>query len=44
MKNPTCAAFKEYEEAPERAPLELLEYNLMWVASKISGVSGALGA
>ena len=42
--NPTCTAFKEYEEVPETAPLDFLEDDVMWVASKLSGAAGALGA
>ena len=39
-----CMAFEEYEKVPETVPLEFLEYNVTWVASKISGAAGALGA
>ena len=44
MKNPTCAAFKEYEKVPEMVLLEFLEEDIMWMASKLSGASRALGA
>ena len=43
VKNSTCAAFEEYEEVPETATLELLEDDVMWVASNLSGAAGALG-
>ena len=39
-----CASFEEYEEVPETVPLELLEENVMWVASKLSGAAGDLGS
>ena len=29
---------------PETVPLDFLEDNIMWVASKFSGAAGALGA
>ena len=44
MENPTYAAFKEYEEVPETLPLNFTEDDMMWVASKLSGATGALGA
>ena len=44
VKNPTCADFKVYEEVPETVPLDFTEDDVMWVASKISGAAGALGA
>ena len=43
MENSTCTAFEEYEEVPETVPLYLLEDNVTWVASKLSGAAGALG-
>ena len=44
VENPACAAFEEYGEVPETEPLEFTEDDLMWVASKLSGAAGALGA
>ena len=44
MENPTCAAFEEYEEVPETVPLDFTEDDVTWVASKLSGAAGALGA
>ena len=44
MEIPTCAAFEEYEKVPETVPLDLLKDNITWVASKLSGGAGALGA
>ena len=44
VENPMCAAFEEYEEVPKTVPLDLTEDDVMWVASKISGTAGALGA
>ena len=42
-ENPTCAAFKVYEEVPETVPLDFTEDEVTWVASKLSGAAGALG-
>ena len=42
MENTTWAAFEEYEDVPETVPLDFMEYEVMWVASKLSGTSGAL--
>ena len=42
--NPVCAAFEEYEEVPETVPLEFLEYDVTWVASKLLGAAGIMGA
>ena len=44
MDNPACTAFKEYEEVPETVPLDFTKDDVMWVASKLSGAAGALGA
>ena len=44
LENPMCTAFKEYKEVPETAPLDFIEDDVTWVASKLSGVIGALGA
>ena len=44
VENPTCAAFKVYEEVPETVPLDFMEDDVTWVASKISGAAGAMGA
>ena len=44
VENPTCAAFKEYEEVPETVPLDFTEDDVTWVAPKLSGAAGALGA
>ena len=41
---PTCAAFEEYEGVPETVPLDFTEYDVMWVASNLSGAAGTLGA
>ena len=38
------AAFKEYGEVPEMVPLDFTEDDVTWVASKLSGAAGALGA
>ena len=42
VENPTCAAFKEYEDVPETVPLNSTEDEVTWVASKLSGAAGAL--
>ena len=44
MRNPTCAAFEEYEEVSEMVPFEFSEYDATWVASKLLGAAGAMGA
>ena len=44
VESPACAAFEEYGEVPKRVPLNFTEDDVMWVASKISGAAGALGA
>ena len=44
VENPTCAAFEVYEEVSETVPLDFTEGDVTWVASKISGAAGALGA
>ena len=44
VENPTCAAFKEYEEVPKTLPLDFTEDDVTWVASNLSGTAGALGA
>ena len=44
VKNPTCAAFKEYGEVPETVPLDFTEDDVTWIASKLSGAAGALVA
>ena len=43
VENPTCAAFKEYEDVPKMVPLDFTEYDVTWVASKLSDAAGALG-
>ena len=44
VENPVCAAFEEYGELPETVPLDFTEYDVTWVASKLSDAAGALGA
>ena len=43
VENPMRAAFKEYEDVPKTVPLDFMEDDVMWVASKLSGAAGALG-
>ena len=43
-ENPACAPFKEYGEVPKKVPLNFTEDDVTWVASKLSGAAGALGA
>ena len=38
-----CTVFEEYKESPETAPLDFTEDDVTWVASNISGATGALG-
>ena len=44
VENPTCEAFEEYRDVLETVPLDFTEDDVMWVASKLSGTAGALGA
>ena len=44
VENPTFAFFEEYEEVPETVPLDFTEDEVTWIASKLSGAEGALGA
>ena len=44
VENTTCAAFEMYGEVPKTAPLDFTEDDVTWVASKLSGAAGALGA
>ena len=44
VENTTCAAFEEYEDVPKTVPLDFTENDVTWVASKLSGAAGALGA
>ena len=44
MENPTCTDFEEYVEVLETVPLDFTEDDVTWVASKLSGAAGALGA
>ena len=44
VENPTCAAFEEYEEVTKTVPLDFTKDDVTWVASKLSGAAGALGA
>ena len=37
-----CTASEEYKEVPETVPLDFLEDDVTWVASKLSGATGAL--
>ena len=44
VENPVCAAFEVYEDVSETVPLDFTEDDVTWVASKLSGAAGALGA
>ena len=44
VENPACAAFEEYEDVPETVLPDFTEDDVTWVASKISGAAGAMGA
>ena len=44
MENSAWAAFEEYGDVPERVPLNFTEYDVTWVASKLSYAAGVLGA
>ena len=44
FRKPACAAFEVYEEVPKTVPLDFTEDDVTWVASKLSGAAGALGA
>ena len=43
-ENPAFTAFEEYEDVPETVTLDFTEDDVSWVASKLSGAAGALGA
>ena len=44
MENLVCAAFEEYGHVPKTVPFDFMEDDVTWVASKLSGAAGALGA
>ena len=44
VENTTCPAFEENEEVPETVPLDFMEDDVTWVASKLSCAAGAMGA
>ena len=44
VEKPVCTAFEKYGEVPKTVPLNFTEDDVMWVASKLSGAAGALGA
>ena len=39
----TCAAFEDYGEVPETAPLDFTEDEVTWFASTLSAAAGTLG-
>ena len=43
VENPSRVAFEDYEKVTETVPLNLMEYDITWVASKLSGAAVALG-
>ena len=44
VESPACAAFEEYKEVPEMVPLDFLEDDVTWLASKLSSAAGAMVA
>ena len=44
VENLTCAAFEKYGELTETVPIDFMEDDITWVASKLSGAAGVLGA
>ena len=44
VENSVCAAFEEYEDVPKTVLLDFTEDDVTWVASRLSGGAGALGA
>ena len=44
VENPMCTALEDYEEVTEMVPLNFTKDDVTWVASKLSGAAGALGA
>ena len=38
--DPECSSFEEYKQDPDVISLKILEYELQWVASKLSGAAG----
>ena len=44
VENPMCEAFEVYEDVPKTVPFDFTEDDVTWVAPKLSGAAGALGA
>ena len=44
VENPVCAAIKKYGDVRKTVPLVFTEYDVTWVASKLSGAVGPLEA
>ena len=44
VENPPCAVFENYDEVPETLPLDFMEDDVIWGASKLSSKAGALRA
>ena len=44
VEKPVSAAFEKYGDVPKTVPLVFTEDDVTWVASKLSGAAGALGA
>ena len=44
VENNPCAASEEYGEVPKTVLLDFTEDDFTWVASKLSGAAGVLGA
>ena len=44
VENPTFSALEEYDDLSKTLHLDFAEDYIMWVASKLSGTSGALRA
>ena len=43
MEKPKCTDFDKYGEVPKTVPLNYMEDDVTWVASKLSGVASAQG-
>ena len=44
MENPKCADSEEYEDVLQTVTLDITEDTVTWVASKLSGAAGTMGA
>ena len=43
LTDPESSSFEEYDQDPDVGPIEILEEDVQWVASKLSGAAGPSG-